>query len=313
MTIFQLMYDFSFFSGIVNTGVTEVTIVSNVVQLFGGATSSLTSNLVAFIAFYVLYAKKAFDIQRHYGALLAAVIAVAVLIDFLYILSQSNPAKYNNLADISVLYVYYYIKLTSIAINFILVIWTSVLTRQMNSRNSTSTRTKAEASLNALSVRLFYYPIVQLISRSGCAWYEGQYGFDYHRGQGFTFDPPHTSNEQFSAQLAMAIAMPVASVGYLIIFVTMQPKAYASVHRFFCGIKRVSKTLSTEHHVEMGDEKIEEKIDEEKSTTFSDLHHHENDGVEDDFDETSTVKSFPSEMEPRELFHLSLLDHDHCR
>lgn len=315
MTFFQFLYDISFFTGLVNTGVPNLTITSNVVQLFSGLTSSLTSNLVAFIAFYVIYFKRAFNIKKHFVAMMTTVVVVAVIDVVLYIMSQADPNKFGSLTHFSVLKLYYYIKLISIVVNFVLVIWTAFLTRRMNSR--AGSRSKSESSLNALSLRLFFYPIVQLISRSGCAWYEQAYGIDYHRGKGFTFDPPHTSNLQFTAQLAASLTMPIASVGYLIIFLVMQPKAYAKCRRLLgLSTPQTGKTTSVDNHVELGEE-MNAHLDPQALQSQEEDEGAEDYDFEDVDDQVSLPRSAPASVDGldhqthRELFHVNLLHSGH--
>lgn len=56
------------------------------------------------------------------------------------------------------------------------------------------------------------------ISRAGVAWYEFSYGRD--------FTPDTVTELQFIVQCLFALLTPAASIGYLIIFISLQPKAY---------------------------------------------------------------------------------------
>jgi hypothetical protein len=228
MTILQLIYDLSFFPGMIDVGIEAVTIISNVLQLFSGITSSLVSNVVAWITFYIIFYKKSVDIFYHYP-LLMMLISIVGLIDcivFLMSLQSSHSELYKKIA---VLYIYYYLKLFSIILNVLFVSLTYYEIRRITS-GKTNRLSSTERSIHTLSMRLFYYPVVQIISRIGIAWYEFSYGYDSSsNGNGMNFNPPQTSNTQFAAQCMLAITMPLASIGYLWIFLLMQPRAYGTL------------------------------------------------------------------------------------
>jgi hypothetical protein len=230
MTIFQLIYDITFFPGVINLGNNYVAVVSNVIQLFSGIASSLISNVLAFITFYIINYKKRFNIMKHYYLILLLVLIPAIIDCTLFLISviQANES----LSNIAVLGIYYDLKLISIGINFILVSLTSLEINRISSGKSVLS--SSEISMKQLSQRLFYYPIVQSLSRVGCAWYEFEYQYNNtgnNEASGFDFNPSHTTNKQFAAQIVLAITMPVASIGYLIIFLLMQPRAYGELKR----------------------------------------------------------------------------------
>jgi hypothetical protein len=222
MTVFELLYDISFFTGMASTGSFGLSVVSNVAQLQGGTTSSIVSNIIAAVALYVVYFKKTVDALKYYYLIVFVAVVPGVIINILYILAVSGT-HHNNLASVAVLDIYYYIRLGSITINFICSIYTALLIDRM--RSQSCAKTTSEAAISKLSMRLFYYPIVQAVGRSGCAWYEGAYGYNFAPDRGFNFNPSETSDTQFAAQCLMVISTPLISVGYLVIFLIMQPNA----------------------------------------------------------------------------------------
>ena len=246
MTVFQFVYDATFFTGMIDVGNEYVTIISNVLQLFSGVTSSLVSNLVAWITFYVIYYKKGFDIFRYYSVMMLIVVLPAIADCALFLCSiRGNRSEY--FKNIAVLYVYYYLKLVSIIFNFVLGSITFYEIRRI--RSGKERLTKSESSLNTLSMRLFYYPIVQSISRIGFAWYEFSYQYDNSSSGGMNFNPSNASDTQFAAQCLLAITMPIASIGYLFIFLLMQPRAYRTLLKIF-GKEVVQETPQQEMKVE---------------------------------------------------------------
>ena len=143
-------------------------------------------------------------------------------------------SKYDDLADVAVLGIYYYVRLISIGINFICTAFTALQIQKMKSHGVA--KTNSEIAISTLSMRLFYYPIVQAIGRSGCAWYEMAYGDNFDRNSGVNFNPPNTTNTQFAAQCLMALSAPLISVGYLAIFLIMQPDASRRVNSFLSSV-----------------------------------------------------------------------------
>jgi hypothetical protein len=229
MTVFELMYDVTFFSGMVNTGSFEISVFSNIAQLLGGTTSSIISNVIAGVALYVVFYKRTIDVQRYYVLVISICSVPGLVIAILYITALSEE-KYKYLANVSVLGIYYFVRLVSIGINFVCSICTAWLIRRMKSQSTT--KTASEVAISTMSIRLLYYPLVQAVGRTGCAWYEMQYGYNFSRDSGFNFNPSYTNDEQFAAQCLMVICTPLISIGYLTIFLIMQPDAWVKLQQY---------------------------------------------------------------------------------
>ncbi|RYG65886.1 hypothetical protein EON64_10985, partial [archaeon] len=226
MTVFQTLYDITFFTGVVNMDNVYLAVASNVGQLMGGMASSFFSNIIGAIALYVIVYRHSFPIFRYFPSMLGFVVVTGTIDCVLFLLSVTvNHLDY--LAGVAVLGLYYYAKVFSIVVNFVFALLTTLHVQRTSSRKATVSH--SEQALQILSRRLFYYPIVQAVSRSGCAWYEVQYGYEFSPGTGMNFSPEHTSNWKFAAQCFMALSMPIASLGYLAIFLVMQPRAYATL------------------------------------------------------------------------------------
>jgi len=104
-----------------------------------------------------------------------------------------------------------------------------------------------------------YYPIIQSISRSGYAWYESQYGFDFRVSEA-EHDP-----ERYTALMYAAIITPTVSLAYLILFLTIEPNAYIIFKEIFCGIK-VSSDDNNKQNVTLDDDnELNEEVRETQS------------------------------------------------
>lgn len=256
MAAFQLVYDITFFPGVVNVGDKYLTIIANTLQLFSGVVSSLLSNVVAGITFYVIYFKLTLSVFNNFLIFLSIVIIPALIDCVIYLVSlQGRNSKIYS--DIAVIYFYYYLKLVSIGLNFFLVALISYEIRRTGSGKQR--KSLSETSMSALSLRLFLYPLVQSVSRVGCAWYEWEYQYNSHDSNGFDLNPPTTTDRQFAAQIVMALTMPLASIGYLIIFLLMQPKACNQFWRLF-GLSENYPPKLDPHNEERREEEEEKSM-----------------------------------------------------
>jgi hypothetical protein len=237
MSIFQLMYDVTFFFSNVDCGY-YISVVANIFQVLGGIAGSLVSNWIAFIALYIILYRRKFDIFGHYLKILASCM-VPGLVDVVIFLVATCPedAQNDELLDVSILDYYYYLRIGSICLNFIFVFVACYKVDLMSSK--TSNKSEQEIAIRTLARRLILYPIVQAIGRSGYAWYEFEYGVDID-----TDDP---TDQQFASLIFLTIITPFVSIGYLIIFLVMQPNAYKEFKKMvFCRDYEspTNKTLS---------------------------------------------------------------------
>ena len=160
MTWFQLIYDASFFNGTQSVGGYWVVYVANVFQLVGGIGSSLISNWIAFVVFYVVYNKRSIDIMKNYNYMLASATVPAIIIAIIYScgsIPENSSFALQNLANLGF---YYYTRLISIFFNFVLFGLASYFNHLIRSKGLG--KTPAEMAINTLCRRLMYYPLLQV-------------------------------------------------------------------------------------------------------------------------------------------------------
>lgn len=214
MTFSQFIYDATFYPSDVNSPYT-VFHATACCQLFFGSAVALYSNVMASVVFYVIVKRKSFDILKCLYVVHACVFLVSFGITITYITAVFiEPHNSLHLFFYSTR-AYYYLRLISIFYNFGIGFIGYYLVSKITKKTNITVQ---EEAIKTLAVRMLYYPLVQALGRSGAAWYEFQYGFN--------FDPDSVSRLQFVAQLYVAIITPAASVGYFYLFITMQPKAY---------------------------------------------------------------------------------------
>eukprot|EP01033_Poteriospumella_lacustris_P001235 gene1235-899_t len=221
MSIYQLFYDGSIFCSDIDVGY-YISAFANTLQLFGGTAGAITSNWIAFVAMYIVWNLQTFDIFRNMPWIHATCLVPALVTCLLFFFatvprSQENEAlRYD-----TVVYVYNNIRLLSICLNFIFVLATAGKIYR-----SARTKSPQDIAIRTLTLRMIYYPVLQSIGRSGYTWYEFAYG-------------PKTDNDDFSdtqyaAQIFAVAITPVVSVGYLLIFLVMQPDAYRHFVQLCC-------------------------------------------------------------------------------
>lgn len=277
MSCFQLFYDLTYFTSGVNVNYTAL-VVSFVGQVLGGTVSALTSNVIAAISLYVVLYRKSFDVLKYIYIIIGFILVPSITTVFIYLLGVLGGDRLSYLQDVALSDIYYYIRIVSIIINFVLSFGTVYLIKRLT--KGKAVLSSAETALTTLAIRLMYYPILQAITRIPIAWYEAEYGFD--------FDPTSMSEQQFIAQCFMTVVTPLASCGYLCIFLVMQPKAYETMRAMLrCrksdSIKNQSETylerpVSEANH----NSNIRQTVQTDRSSMFYGVFGLEEDSRDDD-------------------------------
>lgn len=216
MSYYQLFYDISFPFSTIELG-HYIVAAAAFFQLLCGIGGSVASNWIAFTAWYIItYAEKP-DIAGRFHLIVLSTLVVSLPDALLYFFSVvPQEATNENLEDISIIDYYYYARLASIGVNFVFCIITIYKINLMSSKKAE--KSAHERAIETLVQRIIYYPIVQSLSRSGLAWYEEVYGIN--------FSPHEATPTQYACIIFFTIVTPLASVGYLVIFLIMQPSAY---------------------------------------------------------------------------------------
>lgn len=224
MSLFQLLYNAVFFFKDGTAGF-DVKVFATVVFIFCGVATSFLSNWIAFSMFSTVIYRKKFDVFQNLLKVHLSNVLPATVVSALYLISvlPRNHSRHT-LNNILVEYVYNFIRFGSILVNFVLIVATAVYVSQMFSGKSNST--SADVAILTLCKRMIFYPVIQTVGRAGSAWYDLAYGLDY--------DPTHPGDIRYSSLLFMVIITPLVSVGYLIVFLWMQPKAWRYLCSVFC-------------------------------------------------------------------------------
>lgn len=214
MTFSQLLYDVNYMLGIVPGSVACHT--WRFLDVFGGLSCTLWSNILGFCVMYVAIRIKSAEIVKRFWHFFAFATGFPLFIAFLLLAcdtvymdggssSQYDCTYRDTDTAVFVSETYYWTRIISICVNLLIYIMISVKV------GSLVITTKGGGGIDALSElasRMKYYPLMQAFSRSGAAWDEwGANG----------------SSGYFPSGLMRSICSPISGVGYFIIFVIMQP------------------------------------------------------------------------------------------
>lgn len=119
MTTCQLIYDFSFYPGVINVPQEGIVVTANVLQLIGGLGSSLYSNFMSYVVFYVIWKRSMFDVFYYFKPFSVFCIIFVLIEIALYLMAVGDAEKYQSLSDVALLGVYYYFRLVSILFNLV--------------------------------------------------------------------------------------------------------------------------------------------------------------------------------------------------
>lgn len=233
MALCQLIFDVSFSrhitsdSSYVSSKSEFTTELWDGLQFFGGLSVSLWTNVLACVVVKVVVTFEGYNIRKNFYKLCAIVlipsIAVAVLNIALY-QKGSTGGEQDRMGMI-----YTYSRTFSILINF--VAYGIIAVRARKITDLSGEVSAQQLMINELSRRMIYYPLMQTVSRIGASIYEPMYGYGPYLG--------HTSNTEFGIACLYAITAPAAGIGYMVIFLLMQPYAYEQ----FVSILTTCRTL----------------------------------------------------------------------
>jgi hypothetical protein len=223
LSYYQLIYDIFCFQNNADIDYYQKTFAI-FVHIVTGLAGAFISNWIAFAAFYIVVYRNSFDVLKNIHLIHASCLIPGIINGIIYyVAALPEEDKDDELVDISILYAYNNIRIISIAVNFFFVI---AILYKINQTSSRGKKTEQEIAIRALAHRIILYPVVQAIGRSGYAFYEYAYGADV--------SPSNNAPGAYGCLIFLSIITPTTSVGYLIIFLLMQPKAYDHFKAMIC-------------------------------------------------------------------------------
>jgi len=229
LSVAQMIYDVGFFFR-ANTQDPVCRFLWYLFQVSGGMATTLITNVIAFIVANIAMTLRSYDIKKNYSYIMGwvALISMAPAL-VLAITSVMQPQEeYGNVITFTA-YVYAILRILSISINFGAYLVLTLRLRRMGLSLSTNKNAPLHP-VAALSSRMIYYPIVQLLTRLAAAWMEFKYPSG---GEGDDYVLEQTTDYQIANTL-YSISSPSAGIGFFLIFLFMQPAAWSHLKARMC-------------------------------------------------------------------------------
>jgi len=198
---------------------------------FGGVATSIWSNIISLVVVHIVSSMKTFDIEKRFAAMAVGVTGFSLVIATGAAITNPDPTNARSEAAVDwhpvFFKLYYWIRFVSILVN--VTAWV-VVSRKLAvmgfaapaaDGRQLSKNSRARNLVHPVTVlagRLKWYPIVQMASRVGAAWYEITYG-----DSASTYKTPTQAHT--IALVLFAIFTPLAGIGYFVIFLMMQREA----------------------------------------------------------------------------------------
>lgn len=201
-------------------------------RYFSGSAASLWTNVILLVVAYVVYKLQIFDVKKNFlQILIVIVISPALTVSVLQL-------KFPQIM------LYFWFRIASIALNIFVYLAVQRKLRLMSTlrpdwsingwkdwwRGKSRYRTESSNELKRdpirlLAHRLKYYPMVQILSRVGVAWFE----FITHT-DGFTYAYSiHAPVKDQVAFFLYSFTQPSAGIGFFIVFLWVSPGASAKI------------------------------------------------------------------------------------
>lgn len=217
LSYYQFLYDFFCFQNNADVDYNQKNFAI-FIHVISGIASSFISNWIAFSAFYIVAYQKTFDVLKNFHWIHASALIPGIMNGIVFAVAVFPESSANDdLSNTAILYAYNNIRLGSIAVNFFFVAVILYKIHAISSKNI-NIKSEQEIAIQTLAHRMILYPVVQAIGRSGYAWYEFSYGSNVSAS--------NASSDEYACLIFLSLITPFVSVGYLIIFLMMQPKAY---------------------------------------------------------------------------------------
>ncbi len=242
MAIGQLIYCLMFYKdgllGISSTtSVREIVYVMNCIGTAGLIASFIFSSILSFMVLYMIKKKKLLTLQKLRCVLYSVMLLVlSTFVGAVLLGLTSRPVDWGLVHG--TFYAAEVLLCIPIVFNFgcYIACWLSLDTLISESRSigMNAMMYSQGKALETLVNRIKWYPIVQSISRALMIWYTSNIKWGGHLGDydGVSYLEKNVDIGRFSVQITSFLAVLVAPVGFLRIFLKMQPhaKKYLKLH-----------------------------------------------------------------------------------
>lgn len=220
LTISQLFYDISIL--LVIWRILIIKYIYLALRSICGLCVTFITNILSFVVVYTVITSRVIDLAKNIRFILPFVFIPSTIYGIVVPYAIFNMSDHN-IERISA--VYYWTRVASIVFNIASYIAMIIKLNQidtnwfLSSTSNPNVKQQVKSPLWALAHRFKYYPIVQILTRLPVAIHEYNYGHDYHY-------PSDGSIRDKISLLLYVIALPLAGLGYFLVFVTVCPGAF---------------------------------------------------------------------------------------
>jgi hypothetical protein len=227
LAVSQMIYDIGFFFFLGPILASKI-FVGNMFAVGFGVASSLWTNLISLEILYVVIKLQPFNrVTTHFRSIQATIYLLSSCVALCLWIPGFSSYSYDVL--------YFWFRLSSIVFN--VGVWC------LSYYILSTPEMKSSAVYGVLCVlidKIKYYPIVQVVTRAGAAWYEynyGTYGVDFSNCE----EPGPV--EAISAMMCFVLT-PSAGIGYFMVYLRAQPLAYRYLKSAVLGTPLQDRLIS---------------------------------------------------------------------
>jgi hypothetical protein len=213
MTVSQLLYDISFY--FLLNGSDLAFYFQEFLSSYAGAATALWTNVVSGVVMYLVVTRKSMDIEKQYCYFFSFISTISLLLAVTGCVYLNSDVRKRDICYDA------YIAFRGVSILFNIVSY-FVISRNLNEIGISSRYSSIRAPLQLLSSRIKYYPIVQILSRAWPTYYEIAYGFSKLHNKVYAVN----NMQEIVSLYLFAFFLPIAGIGYFIVFLSMQPLAW---------------------------------------------------------------------------------------
>lgn len=215
LTGFQLLYDLEFFFVPCYDDV-FCNNSTSFLKVFGGLSVTFWTNVISLVLLRIVKSLRSLDIYEYYFGTFVAIFIVSFTLATVTVVYYSNEG-----INYSLQWTYLALRYASIIFNIVIyaMVWGKL--GKMGFWGKENAQKRKFEPLVALTSRLKYYPVLQILSIIGETAYGVTFGFKTD-----SYGASHMSPMQSTFLCLYAVSSTSAGLGYFIVFLTVQPKAY---------------------------------------------------------------------------------------
>jgi hypothetical protein len=253
MSWLQFMYDLAFFNSVVYVGDKTIMLIANTLTIYAELSVTLLTNVISVIALYIVAKRQSMDLLHNIPRIFYTIGTLSLINVICFYIAIFYPG----LTLREMINSYLIIRSGSMCFNILCSMATLVMITKSGSFHSQTAESRA---LRSFGYRMFCYPAVQIVSRIALLIYDVAYSYKSNPQYDWTDDDAVTASrhnqQQFILLCLFVVVTPLASLGFFLIFLLTQPKAYPALKQM---LPRISWFFSSFDHRKNDNNQIDRK------------------------------------------------------